>query len=157
MKKLFVIFIMFISASLFAAANDDLLEAARMGDTAKINAALKAGADVNYKMQGPGVTALFVAASGGHVEAVKLLISKKSDVNAKENMDGRTVLIIASQYGYPEIVELLVKAKANINMKDNNGHTPLGMAEFIAGDSDGEMLARLNKVIAILKKAGAKK
>jgi len=157
MKKFFLIFIMFISTSVFAAANDDLLEAARMGDVAKIDTALKAGANVNFKMQGPGVTALFLAANGGHVEAVKFLISKKADVNAKEMMDGRTVLIVASQNGFPDVVELLIKAKANINMKDNNGHTALGMAEYIASDSDGEKLERLKKVIAILKKAGAKK
>ncbi len=155
MKKLFLVSALLISTVLFAGPNDDLLEAARQGDTVKIEAALKAGANVNYKMQGPGVTALFLAANGGHVEAVKLLISKKADVNAKENMDGRTVLIIASQKGFPEVVELLIKARANINMKDNNGHTPLGMAEFTAGNSDGEELARLKKVITILKKAGA--
>ena len=156
MRKFFLIFTLLISTVLFAGPNDDLLEAARQGDVEKIKTALNAGADVNYEMPGPGITAIFLAAQGGHVEAVKLLIKMKADVNGMEKMDGRTVLIISSQNGHPEVVELLIRAGAKINMKDYNNHTALGMAEFIATDADGELAARIQKVITILKKAGAK-
>lgn len=156
MRKLFIISIMLFSAVLYAGPNEDLLEAARQGDVPKVKAALDAGADVNYEMPGPGVTAIFLAASGGHVEVVRLLIKMKADVNASEKIDGRTVLIIASQEGRPEVVELLIKAGAKINMKDNNGHTALGMAEYTASYAEGDQAARIQKVIKILKKAGAK-
>ena len=156
MKTIFLLSTLLISTVLFAGPNEDLLEAARGGDIEKVRASLSAGADVNYEMPGPGVTAIFLAAQAGHIEVVKLLIKMKADVNAMEKIDGRTVLIIASQDGRPEVVETLIKAGAKINMKDYNGHTALGMAEYTASYADEELAARLQKVIKILKKAGAK-
>ena len=156
MKGLFFFLVLFSSAVLYAVPNDDLIEAARAGDALKIKAAAAAGAKVNYELPGPGVTALFLAASRGHAEAVKALIGLKANVNAREKIDGRTALIVASYEGYPEVVELLVKAGADIKARDNNDHTALGQAEFNLQNTEGEQAERIRKVIAILKKAGAK-
>lgn len=156
MKGMLVFLVLFSSAALYAAPNDDLIEAARAGDAAKIKSAVSAGAKVNYELPGPGVTALFLAASGGHAEAVKALIGLKANVNARERMDGRTALIVASYEGHFEVVELLVKAGADIKAKDNNDHTALGQAEFNVQNTEGDQAERIRKVIAMLKKAGAK-
>lgn len=156
MKGLLFFLVLFSPAMLYAAPNDDLIEAARAGDAEKIRAALSAGAKVNYELPGPGVTALFIAASGGHAEAVRTLIAFKANVNAREKIDGRTALIVASYEGYPDVVELLVKAGADIRARDNNDHTALGQAEFNVQNTEGEQAERIHRVIAILKKAGAK-
>ena len=61
--------------------NEELWNAARAGDVARVTKALDAGADVNagnrYK-----ATALFFAADKGHVEVIKVLLARGADVNA---------------------------------------------------------------------------
>ena len=63
------------------ALNEELWNAARAGDVARVTKALDAGADVNagnrYK-----ATALFFAADRGHVEVIKLLLDRGADINA---------------------------------------------------------------------------
>ena len=61
--------------------NEELWDAARAGDVARVAKALDRGADVNagnrYK-----ATALFFAADRGHVEVIKLLLERGSDLVA---------------------------------------------------------------------------
>lgn len=63
--------------------NEALFEAARTGDTARIAAALDAGAQVNGKARYE-MTALMFAAGAGHLDAVKLLVARGADVNVQD-------------------------------------------------------------------------
>ena len=97
-------------------------------DIAKIQEAIRAGADVNVKNK-YGVTPLCIASQNAHAEIVKLLIAAKADVNVADKTDGVTPLYMASQKGHAEIVRLLLAAKADVNVaRKTDGVTPLSMA-----------------------------
>ena len=90
--------------------NSDLIQAARIGATAKVKPLLKQGADVNAKDK-DGRTALMKAASSGHRETVKVLIDAGADVNAKDKY-GNTALVLAIEGGHMDIVRLLKQTGA---------------------------------------------
>jgi ankyrin repeat protein len=71
-----------------------------------------------------GVTALHVAAQGGHLDCVKLLIESGADV-AVEDDEKRTPLFLAVKGNYGEVAAELVKAGANPNTPyvDEDGDT----------------------------------
>ena len=71
------------SAQATAAINEELWEAARAGDAARVTRALEKGADVNAKAR-YGATALTFAADRGHIEIVKLLLDRGADINAQD-------------------------------------------------------------------------
>ena len=87
-----------------------LLKAASGGETEKVKALLKAGADVDAK-DNDGWTPLMLAASRGHTDTVQALLDAGADVNAKGD-SSLTTLEKATMMGYTEIVELLKKAGA---------------------------------------------
>jgi len=59
--------------------NSQLMEAARGGQTERVQELLEAGADVNAKIEG-NVTALMFAASGGHANPVRTLLEACAEV-----------------------------------------------------------------------------
>ncbi|XP_071107805.1 ankyrin repeat domain-containing protein 17-like isoform X5 [Haliotis cracherodii] len=69
-------------------------------------------------------TPLMEAASGGHVDIVRLLISHGADVDAQSSA-GNTPLHYAACGGYKEVVQELIKANARVEVHNENGHTPL--------------------------------
>ena len=93
-----------------AAAQTPLIEAAKKGDTEKVQALLAQGADVNAKDKG-GFTALMDAAWEGHTDTVQALLAHGADVNAKDN-NGDTALMMAKEKGHKEIVHILKEAGA---------------------------------------------
>lgn len=100
--------------------NSQLIEAAKNGQTEKVRALLKGGADVNAKNKVKGTTGLIYAVVAGHTDTVKILLDAGADVNAK-NEDGLTATMAAALTGQysadasvrsaaTEIIELLKKA-----------------------------------------------
>ena len=65
-------------------ANEDLLEAARKGEVAKVNDLLAKGANVNAKSS-YGVTPLGFACRQGNVETVKVLLDHGADLNVQDS------------------------------------------------------------------------
>jgi cytohesin len=96
------------------------------------------GADVKFKYEKNGITALHMAASICNKELVDLLISKGADVNSKDNT-GTTPLHYALgcspkggldslKEGWKEVAELLLAKGADINAQGYYWWTPLHFA-----------------------------
>ncbi|MDF2964614.1 MAG: uncharacterized protein K0Q51_2 [Rickettsiaceae bacterium] len=99
--------------------------AAVEGWTNLIQACLNKKYDLNKGLEKSGETPLYLAASKGKTEVVKILINKV-DIN-KSIKDGNAPLHAAVKYDYNDIAKLLV-AKANINQPGHNKNTPLHYA-----------------------------
>ncbi len=109
------------------AGNTPLIRAALHGDTGKVEALLRRGADVNAKNE-EGTTALMAATWGttgrGNVGIAKALIARGANVNAA-NVYGRTALMDVAGNGNVEFVSLLLSAGADVNIQTRNGGTAL--------------------------------
>lgn len=91
----------------------------------KLAKAIKTGTAQEEDPHIDGVTALHVAAQGGHLEVVEFLISSvKVDVSVADD-EGRTPLLLAIKGNYGEVASALVSAGADPNMPfvDDEGET----------------------------------
>jgi ankyrin repeat protein len=108
-----------LSARLAAAADDkrslDMIDAAMMGDNAKVKALIAKGADVNAK--GDGRPALVWAAQNGWIDVVRTLLEAKADVNVRDNLGLTPLERVVDVGGKPELLELLIKAGADVNIQ----------------------------------------
>jgi ankyrin repeat protein len=105
--------------------NADLCAAASIGTLNEMKAALKAGANVNYRdPKNQGRTPLMLTLVFGSADKVRLLVASKADVNMKSG-DGLSALMYAVDGGNLEIIAILIKARADVNARDNDGMTPL--------------------------------
>jgi len=119
-------------------ATEQLLNAARSGDTETIKSLLNNGADVNAK-DNEGWHPLQLAAKRGDVEIVRFLLENGADVNATNNLGG-TALMSAASRGYVEIVKLLLEKGADINAQQTFGSTALMMAAIEGQTNSVELL-----------------
>jgi len=91
-----------------AALNEELWNAARDGDVARVKAALERGADMNsgnrYK-----TGALFFAADKGHTEVIKLLLDRGADINAQDTFYKFRPIMMALFNGHSDAVALLLQ------------------------------------------------
>jgi ankyrin repeat protein len=62
-------------------------------------------------------TALYLAASNGHLRCVTMLLDAKANVNALSS--SRTALMAASHYGHLDVVNALIEARADPNIVAN--------------------------------------
>ncbi len=106
--------------------NQELLDAAKNGDVKTVEAALVAGADVNY-VDNNGDTALTSAALRSHIAIVTVLLDAGANVNQADRL-GNTALILAASRGYTNIVRLLLDHNANVNRVNTYGVTALILA-----------------------------
>ena len=90
--------------------DQDLIEAAKKGDTAAVETLLAKGVKVNAR-QNDGSTALMVAAFTRHIDALQALLDAGADVNARDN-SGLTPLMKAKERGHTDIVNMLLAAGA---------------------------------------------
>ncbi|MBN1799180.1 MAG: ankyrin repeat domain-containing protein, partial [Spirochaetales bacterium] len=127
--SIIILFSILIIIPSFADLNDNLINAAIIGDLQKVKEAMKQGADVNAKSD-TNRTALFLASGNGHTEVVKLLIETGADVNIADTVLESTAIHVAANMGYLEIVGLLIKNGADIDPVDKDGKTPLMLASL---------------------------
>lgn len=112
-----------------SSANSNLLHAAEAGSVARIDAALKAGANIEHRDLN-NRAALHFAAINGYGEAVSYLISAGAKVDAT-GTNARTALISAcSSYGAEPAIHVLLKAGALVTARDAFKHTSLAEACF---------------------------
>ena len=84
-------------------AQDNLINASRIGDLEAVHALLAANADVNTK-DAYGYTALMSASKEGHLKVVRALLAANADVNAKD-AHGHAALMWASWNGRLHVVQ----------------------------------------------------
>ena len=123
-------------------ARKDLVDAARQGDAARLQADLSAGVDPNVPNPS-GSRALYEAAAKGHEEVVRLLLAAGAQVDAlsdcSETVDRstyecqRTALVGAALYRRESIAILLVEHGANVNAKDGFSGTTALVEAALAG------------------------
>jgi len=123
-------------------------EAARKGDAPALKKLLDEGVDVNTRFRYDR-TALSFAADRGHVDAVRLLLERGADPNIKDTFYGATPLTWAVSPArdrterHTEVVRLLLA---------RGGIPAAALSDALAAATQ----ARLDDVIALLEKAGAK-
>lgn len=103
-----------------------LCREAQVGNLDGVQLALSKGASVNAVFS-MGFTALFYAATHGHLHIAQFLLKERADV-AWQNTEGRTALHWSARNGHVEVAEELIRASAPLGTKDNGGKTPLCVA-----------------------------
>ena len=123
-------------SNLFGDDNDDTKE--------EINFTSKGANPNSFKYDGK--TPLFVSASLGYTECMKLLIAYGADLNKPENSEGTTPLFVACQNGKKLAVDILLSANVDVNKpRSSDGWTALMAA------TDG----RYESIVDVLLKSGA--
>lgn len=120
-----------------------LWSAARAGDLARVQEALRQGADVNAKHPDGGA-ALIKAADRGHQEILQALLAAGAMVDGRD-AEGWTALMWSAERGRLELVNLLIAAGADPKARNEAGGVPI-------------MPAALNghvKVLKVLLEKGA--
>ncbi len=105
-RSAIVLFVL-IPLSCFAGLSEDLLDAVRKGDAARVKALLAQGADVNAKSP-YGATGLFFAADRGNAEIVKILLDQGADASVKDTFYGATAMGFAAEKEHVEVIRLLL-------------------------------------------------
>ncbi len=85
-----------------------------LGDTEKVRALVKAGADVNATINDNDSTALHVAVMLDQAEMVEILLDANADIDAATDL-GVTPLLAAVTFKQEDIAELLIKRGANVD------------------------------------------
>ena len=91
-----------------SAVEEELWDAARAGDTARVARALERGADVNAKTR-YGATALTFAADKGHLAVVTLLLDRGADINAQDTFYKMRALDAAMMNDHTPVALLLLE------------------------------------------------
>ena len=103
----------------------NLLEAASVGDIAKITTFLEKGVSIQTRsLQGGKGTALHLASEKGKKTTVRFLLSRGADVHVKDE-HGHTALHEAANHGHEQIIGVLLEQGADIESKDEYGRTAL--------------------------------
>jgi ankyrin repeat protein len=103
--------------------NQQLVVAASNGNTSRVIALLRKGADVNTR-GARGRTPIMAAAYGNRVETVAALIDAGADVNLRDNVMNNPFLYAGAE-GLLDILKLTVKAGADPKLTNRFGGTAL--------------------------------
>ncbi len=122
----------------------ELIISAERGETAKLQALLQLGADVNACSQSCW-TALHGAAEVGNLGCVEILVASGARVDARAN-NGLTPRGIALKYGNKDVAAVLQRLEQNVNASD----------EFRIINSYGSKTRRPTAIQATMERTGFK-
>ena len=114
---------------------------------------LEKGADVRAANH-DGVTALMLAAEGGHEAVAQLLLQHGADVAAASN-DGATALMLAAQGGHEAVAQLLLQHGADVAAASNDGATALMLAAQGGHEAVAQLLLQHGADVAAAMNDGA--
>jgi ankyrin repeat protein len=125
-----------------AQSGDALIDAAKRGELAEVQALLSQGVDVNGTDKN-GKTALMESARTGKNDVVKALIAAKANLDAQDK-DGWTAPMRAVTAAQAVTLKTLAEAGANLNLTNNKGKTAYMIAmENGIGDIRPEVITIL--------------
>ena len=104
-------------------AETPLMMAAMQGQVRLAEQLIARGADVNKT----GWTPLHYAATGGHVEMIRLLLEHHAYIDA-ESPNRTTPLMMAAYYGNPAVTKLLLEEGADLTLKNDKQLTAYDFA-----------------------------
>lgn len=107
-----------------------IFEAAKYGNTKKIEKLITKGVDINYREEKHGRTLLHVAIIRGHESILNLLINNDNAALNLQDNDGRSPLHLAAMYNRIEVVRLLLEKGADKEIRDNSGKVAKDYAAF---------------------------
>ena len=110
------------AASLAAAGDTRLVDAAMKRDVNGVRALLAQGVDVNAP-DGDGSTALHWAAYHGERAMTEVLLKAGANVKAATRIDATTPLFMAARQGHDTVIELLLQAGASARDANTKGTT----------------------------------
>ena len=118
----------------------DMMTAAEKGDATLLKNLITAGIPVNKKDY-RDCTPLMIAASGGHLECVKILVDAGADVNAIGRLylkSSKVHTALECALAHPSVVQYLIQKGADVNsMKD---FSPLHIAAMNGYDVSAKIL-----------------
>jgi len=106
---------------------EQILDAARAGDTERVGKLLEADPELLSATDGDGMTALHHAVLGGHAELAEALLDRGAEIESVDTQN-RTPLHHAANEGDPATVALLLARGANVTAREFRGRTPLFLA-----------------------------
>ncbi|KAM3087363.1 hypothetical protein ACMFMG_001460 [Clarireedia jacksonii] len=111
-----------------AMLDEALLYACRTGERLTVLQLVKAGADVDAKRGGDGMTPLLLAIANGEVQTARLLIRQGAKWDVPD-ADGHLALPLAAKKGFELVVRDLLGKGADVDMRSGvNDDTLLGIA-----------------------------
>jgi ankyrin repeat protein len=108
-------------------AAERILEAARAGETDRVEALLEVSPELVNVRDGEGRTPLHHAVLGGHVELAELLLDRGGDISAADAWN-YAPLHHAAYEGDAALVALLLAHGADVMAREMRGRTPLYLA-----------------------------
>ncbi|CAM9383207.1 unnamed protein product [Pylaiella littoralis] len=128
--------------------------AVELGHAAATRALLAAGADVSRRCSGSGMSALDLAARGGHVDIARTIIERGAAVDAAGVL-GLAPLHIASKSNKGGVIDLLVEAGAQVGAKTKtSGDTPLHLAAVTSSLEAALVLLKHGASVSTLNNRG---
>lgn len=125
--------------------DEDLIQAAWNGDTARAEELIAAGGDVNYK-DDTQQSAYLIATSEGYLDLLELTLQHGADVASLDSFGG-TGLIRAAERGHADVVGRLLQTHIDVNHVNNLGWTALHEA-IILGEGDQRYLDTIRLLVA---------
>lgn len=150
-KAIIVLVLLFIST--MPAMAQEIHEAAKNGDLAKVKMLLVKYPELINAKDETGRTPLHWACRGVHLEIVEYLIENGADVNARDN-NNITPLHSLAFRGQTDCIELLIKNGVDIGTKDASGLDALFYAAYGGQKGATEVLIRNGATINTRNKNG---